>query len=1096
MKYVAVCRALYDYDAQESEEVSMKEGDVIYVVDNSDPSWLEVQLKMPSVDQIGPVGLVPANYVEEVQPIGTVRAEYAYEAQQDEEVSFEEDEIMTLYEKDDADWYLVQLQSGVIGLAPSNYTKEVDPHEEQPNRNERRVEEQVSLPISPPAPTASSPSLVNDDAKTWSVQEYNPEKKKKKKGKGTLTVGNSMISYESETDKSAPLQQYHVLDISKYLLDNKNVHIEISSEHPTVLDFQAASKSEAKAILVKITDSRTAAAKYENSQRPASAHNQPSVTDSVDVPQSFSCEPKWGIVLYNFEADGGNEMSVRQHDQVLITDYSSGAEWWHIETSDQRSGIVPSSYLQFHEDYEAALAKENGQEEADKRQQEEKRIKAEEERRNLEERQRKQQEEEAARRYEETKKAEEINRRREEEVRRRQEEEQRRQEEEQQREIERKKKAERSASRQELTLPNPTKVRWWTDRSGAFRVEAQFLSASGGKYRLHKVNGVKIDVPEDKLCVADVEFVRNLLSKQRGEKSNSKSSNNKTTSTSSKASVPPSKTYNQDWDWFDWFMMIGIPMQQALIYSSAFKEDKLDDKDLPKLTHKQMKTLGLKENHVRRIERYIENEHVEPPSGDENENEEEDEQLARRVKEAEASGSAPNIFRKRSKSSDSSGKPRPTPTTSAPSKVHGDIFDLLTGEPVAEEPELQLARPNVTGDSTKEATSPVKEVISPKGSQDGFDDDAWIPRTVQAIKTGTYKPKNPPAMQQHSSTSGSQQSIAAQPPEQMANNTGQSQNYQQQQQQQQQSQSSQQQQMVYQKAQPVQQQLQGSFQQQPVQQSFTGYQQQPNQGVNAPQLTGVQGPVGLQQEYQQPQSTAQYAQYASEATGPQQQYQQPQQPQVPQFVPQPTSNMQFQHQQTTGIPVQTQFIPQQPTNLQYQQQQPQMAMSNPSQFVPQQLTGIQFQQQQQMPMQNQQPIQQSFSQPIQATTVPLSNILPPPLVPQSSAYGGGMQPQQTGNRSWQTATAQNPFGSPTPAPLAPQLTGVQFSTPSPETFAGNHHMSAISPQYTGLNAQQPGFGNTFNGNLNNRGFGQPSGYQQPYAAANGFNQANQFGRGW
>jgi hypothetical protein len=59
--------------------------------------------------------------------------------------------------------------------------------------------------------------------------------------------------------------------------------------------------------------------------------------------------------------------------------------------------------------------------------------------------------------------------------------------------------------------------------------------------------------------------------------------------------------------------------------------------------------------------------------------------------------------------------------------------------------------------------------------------------------------------------------------------------------------------------------------------------------------------------------------------------------------------------------------------------------------------------------------------------------------------------------------AQNPFGSPTPAPLAPQLTGVQFSTPSPETFAGNHHMSAISPQYTGLNAQQPGFGNTFNG---------------------------------
>lgn len=62
-----------------------------------------------------------------------------------------------------------------------------------------------------------------------------------------------------------------------------------------------------------------------------------------------------------------------------------------------------------------------------------------------------------------------------------------------------------------------------------------------------------------------------------------------------------------------------------------------------------------------------------------------------------------------------------------------------------------------------------------------------------------------------------------------------------------------------------------------------------------------------------------------------------------------------------------------------------------------------------------------------------------------------------------STAAQNPFGSPTPAPLAPQLTGVQFSTPSPETFAGNHHMNAISPQYTGMNAQQSGFGNTFNG---------------------------------
>lgn len=32
---------------------------------------------------------------------------------------------MTLYDKDDADWYLVKVKSGEIGLAPSNYIRQV-----------------------------------------------------------------------------------------------------------------------------------------------------------------------------------------------------------------------------------------------------------------------------------------------------------------------------------------------------------------------------------------------------------------------------------------------------------------------------------------------------------------------------------------------------------------------------------------------------------------------------------------------------------------------------------------------------------------------------------------------------------------------------------------------------------------------------------------------------------------------------------------------------------------------------------------------------------------------------------------------------------
>ncbi|KAH8547776.1 hypothetical protein BGW37DRAFT_223909 [Umbelopsis sp. PMI_123] len=1111
MKYVAVCKALYDYEAQEAEEVSIKEDDILYVVDNSDASWLEVQLKMPSVDQIGPIGLVPASYVEEVQAIGTVRAEYAYEAQQEEEVSFEEDEEMTLYDRDDADWYLVKVKSGEIGLAPSNYIKQTDDTHEEPQPMPPipiAQPQQIALATSPsPIPSSGTPAL-NDEPKTWFVHEYNPEKKKRKKAKGTLTVGNSMISYESDSDKSAAIQQYHVLDISKYLLDTKNVHIEIISNQPIVFDFQAASKSEAKGILVKITDSRNAAAKHEDSQIPASPVRAASIDNEEPAPHSPNCEPKWGIVLYNFDADGGNELSVHEHDQVLITDYVSSSEWWHIELSDQRSGIVPSSYLQFHEDYEAALAKEERQLKESK---ESKRQKEAEQRRIDEDRQR--QLEEQKRAEEDRRRAEEEQRRRQEEAARQTEEASRRQkqEEERKRQLEQKKQVERAAMYQDLPKPDPSKVRLWTDRTGAFKVEAQFVSASEGKYRLHKVNGVKIDVPEDKLCVEDVEYVRDLLDKEEQQKRKEKGAHesSKSATDPSKPTITTQNSYNQNWDWFDWFMMVGIPMQQSLVYSSAFKAEKLDDSDIPKLTHKQMKTLGLKEKYVQRIQRFVETEQVEPPSDDENTNEN-DEELVRRVQEAESEGKAPNIFRKKSKSSEGNATARPKATSPAPVKVHGDIFDLLTGDPIEEEPKST---------SPKESDESAKQPTSPTSPQNGFDDDAWIPRTVQAIKTGTYKSKANTTVTPQNVSSGMastaveqqnqlllnrlQQNGLQQAPVQAVNMSGQSQQYQPQpavavtvQQQ-----PSGLQQPPVQAMNPTGQSA-SNYQQQSIslQQQQTGYQQYPNQSnFMAAQPTGIQQPISQvgQNQYVQQQLSGIPAQ-------------QQQMPVQAQFVPQQFTNAQFQ--QPTGIPLQSQFASQSVPNTQFQQQ----INTVQPQYVPQLPNVMQFQQQQppsvyaQQPVQ--QPVQQNFVQPIHTATVPLSNILPAPLVPTSASfnshqpqmtgqmYNGGMQPQSgfhgiqpqaTGNRSWQTATAENPFGSPTPSPIVPQMTGVQFSTPNPDTFVGNH-VSAIRPQYTGMSSQQSAFGNNYGGM-----FGQQNpAFQQAQAANNGFPQSNQYNRGW
>lgn len=66
MKYVQVCKALYDYDARTEDEITVKENDTLYVIEKEDDDWWKAQLKQASGEEGGPIGLVPAQYLEEV----------------------------------------------------------------------------------------------------------------------------------------------------------------------------------------------------------------------------------------------------------------------------------------------------------------------------------------------------------------------------------------------------------------------------------------------------------------------------------------------------------------------------------------------------------------------------------------------------------------------------------------------------------------------------------------------------------------------------------------------------------------------------------------------------------------------------------------------------------------------------------------------------------------------------------------------------------------------------------------------------------------------------------------------------------------------
>ncbi|KAJ2711704.1 cytoskeletal protein binding protein [Coemansia spiralis] len=74
MPLIEVRRAIYAYASADGDELAMSEGDVLYIVDNADPDWLQAKRKALNVDDPEEQGLVPANHTELVSTTGVAKA--------------------------------------------------------------------------------------------------------------------------------------------------------------------------------------------------------------------------------------------------------------------------------------------------------------------------------------------------------------------------------------------------------------------------------------------------------------------------------------------------------------------------------------------------------------------------------------------------------------------------------------------------------------------------------------------------------------------------------------------------------------------------------------------------------------------------------------------------------------------------------------------------------------------------------------------------------------------------------------------------------------------------------------------------------------
>ncbi|THX85158.1 hypothetical protein D6D05_02985 [Aureobasidium pullulans] len=687
MAFLGVYRAIYDYVPQSEGELTLTEGDLLFVLDNnSDDDWWKAKKKAMSDEEDEPEGLIPNNYIEEAHPLYSARALYDYTKQTDEELSFPEDARLDVYDTSDEDWTLVGL-NGEYGFAPAIYIEKAsaaaasaaapaapamparpqiaEPEPEEAEWNESPPESPVQNPAAalagiiaqktgqsqtqprsyeapmsrglaspplpsrpqytpdesedeptpsmPPRPTSSvsrepvrspmyspverepqgvSASLPYNRAmniedkeaalrspggfRLYNISEVVSHMGKNKKMPITLGINlaKGLVSLSPAKAKDGPSQEWTADRLSNYSIEGKHVFLDLVRPSKSV-DLHAGAKDTAQEI-IGILSELAGASKAEGLREVWAASSGTGAGGK-----------KKGTILYDFMAQGDDEVTVAIDDEVVILDDTKSEEWWMVKRlKNGKEGVVPSSYVEITgtlpEPSSAYTGLNAARSTVEQNRLEEQRLTREVARSSVRD------SDDGSRPERHSSLAKDDHR----------------------------KSRHSKSDKSDKPKPNAAKVRTWTDRSGSFKVEAEFIGLKDGKIHLHKQNGVKIAVPVNKMAIEDLEYVERATGvsldedkplseiKRRSTEKRKERPERLQQSGASSGAVVEQKP---DYDWFDFFLGAGVNPQICERYAAAFSRDQMGEEILPDVDTQLLRTLGLKEGDILRVMKYLDN---------------------------------------------------------------------------------------------------------------------------------------------------------------------------------------------------------------------------------------------------------------------------------------------------------------------------------------------------------------------------------------------------------------------------------------------------------------------------------------------------------
>lgn len=137
--------------------------------------------------------------------------------------------------------------------------------------------------------------------------------------------------------------------------------MEVGGPSPINLHFHAGSKDNAEAIIAKLRLSKELSSSSSESAAVADVPERPrSAAKSVhfDAAPAFipprepsedgedeDSHPNAAVVLYDFTADGDDELNVQQGESLIVLDWDAD-DWWKVRNLEGLEGVVPANYVE------------------------------------------------------------------------------------------------------------------------------------------------------------------------------------------------------------------------------------------------------------------------------------------------------------------------------------------------------------------------------------------------------------------------------------------------------------------------------------------------------------------------------------------------------------------------------------------------------------------------------------------------------------------------------------------------------------------------------------------------------------------------------